>query len=152
MHYTLEKLTHQKLHELFPGTPNWCGITIKGKHHTYAELRAQVLKEQDRKGTSNLRKSNHIEEMKRVLEMEFPKADVFINKTQPNVHINGCKCYIICTSAATYRLGIMHKETSFDDMQTIAEMQGVPSASKRHILFNYIDQETLIKLIKLLCH
>lgn len=72
MHYTLEKLTHQKLQELFPGTPNWCGITIKGKHHTYAELRAQVLKEQDRKGTSNLRKSNHIEEMKRVLELEFP--------------------------------------------------------------------------------
>ena len=41
---------------------------------------------------------------------------------------------------------------TFDEMQTIAEMQGVPSTSKRHILFNYIDQETLIKLIKLLCH
>ena len=150
--HSMQTLTQAKLIELFPeGTPDWAGISIKGVHHTFSTLRARVLQEQAKKSGTQLKREENVKEMHHMLEDKIKNGEVFINQTQPNVHINGCKCYITCGSGGKHRLGIVHAEASFDDMQQLAGVKGTPSTSKKHILFNNLTFEEICNMIKLLC-
>lgn len=150
--HTVQSLTQDVLVSLFPeGVRNYSGLTIKGKHYTFAELRKQVLDKQSKKSKTKFQRAENVLEMKKMLEDKIKNGEVFINKSQPNVHINGCKCYIICGAAGRHRLGIMHKDATFDDMQAIAGIEGTPSTSKRHILFSGLLFDDLVDLINLLC-
>lgn len=152
MMYTVQTLTPEVLVEMFGDTSDWYSVLKNGKRvGTFADLRKQVLNEQARKGKIKLYREDNIIEMEKFLGERIKDAEVFINRSQPNLHINGCKCYITCSHTGKHRLGILHATMTFDDMQQLAEIKGVPSTSNRHILFNNVDNDQIVDLINLLC-
>ncbi|QPB12375.1 inhibitor of host transcription [Providencia phage PSTCR6] len=96
-----------------------------------------------------------VEEMKQFLESHLAKydAEVFINITQPNVHINGHKCYIIVDPIyQKHSIGIMHASMNYDEMA--AELPGYnvqPNSSRNHILVRSIERDLLLEIILQLC-
>lgn len=97
-----------------------------------------------------------VEEMKVFLENQFAKYDceVFINQTQPNVHINSCKCYIIVNPlTGKHRLGISNPNRSASDMaeDVAACFKISKSPAEHHILINGLSQDDIIEVIKTLC-
>lgn len=96
-----------------------------------------------------------VEEMREFLDNNLSKfgCEVFVNITQPNVHVNGCKCYIIVDPIrGKHQLGIMHRELSYDLMA--AEIPGFSCSntnSTRHILFRGMSKDDLIETIKKIC-
>lgn len=159
MKHTVHTLTAEVLTEMFGDTSDWYSVLKNGKRvGSFADLRKRVLTAQAQKDKAErakllgaLNKDDHIREAKMFFEREIKNGEVFINQTQPNVHINDCKCYIICGSAATIRLGVLHASMSFDDMQQLAGRPGRPSKAKNHILFDNITLDEAKDLINLLC-
>lgn len=159
----MHELTSDVLTQLFGDSSDWCSVFKNGKRvGTFAELRAKVIASQKRAdhkakqlaAQSILRKDEtkqSVKNAKEYFETEFKDANVFINRTQPNIHINGCKCYIICGPTTKVRLGIMHHTKTFDDMIQEAGIEGTPNESKNHVLFDRLTLEDAKDLIKKLC-
>lgn len=81
-------------------------------------------------------------------------AEVFINQTQPNVHVNGHVCYVVVEPLTLqHRLGIKHKYMSQDDMAGEVGTQFRISASDNinHILLNGLSQDDIVETIHKLC-
>ena len=81
-------------------------------------------------------------------------AEVFINQTQPNVHINGCVCYVVVEPLTLqHRLGIKHPVLTQDDMADEVGNQFRISASDstNHILLNGLSQDDIVEVIIKLC-
>lgn len=81
-------------------------------------------------------------------------ANVFINITQPNVHLNGNKCYVICNPISQkFQLGVYHKEYDYNYMAE--EFPGTICSSsptaEHHILFRSLERDDLLEIIKKLC-
>lgn len=96
------------------------------------------------------------EEFKDWISDQLVKEDcmIFINQTQPNIHINGCKCYIILNPMTNiHRLGIMHQSKSYDEMALEIDnrFKLQSCSSERHILINGVTQDDILELIKQLC-
>ena len=93
--------------------------------------------------------------MKLFLESHLTKhgAEVFINETQPNVHINGSKCYIVVDPIyGKHRLGISHSELDSNDMAAmIDEFPISNSSARRHVLWNSLSQDDIVEVIVKLC-
>ena len=150
--HTAQSLTQEVLTTLFGDSSDWYSVLKNGKRvGTFADLRKQVLTEQSRKNKVKIDREDNIIEMEQFLGGRIKNGEVFINRSQPNVHINGHKCYITCSHTGRHRLGILHDTMTFDEMEQLAEIKGVPSASSRHILFNNVDNDQIIDLINLLC-
>jgi cellobiose phosphorylase len=96
-----------------------------------------------------------VNEMKEFLENQLAKhnAEVFINETQPNVHINGCKCYITVDPIYNkHRLGIYHPEMSSSDMaDEISGFTISKSDSEHHVLWNSMTRDDIVETIIKLC-
>ena len=97
-----------------------------------------------------------VEEMRSFLENQMSKygAEVKINITQPNVHLNGHKCYIICDplSDKFNRLGIKHLYKTGEDMAF--ELNGYKTQldkAPKHILVNNLSRDEIVEVIKKLC-
>ena len=162
-HYQKHELTTEVLVKMFGDTADWYSILKNGRRvGTISDLRAAVLKRQEQevkklkqsKAQSELNKSNtvrSISDAKRFFETELKNAEVFINRTQPNVHINNCKCYIVCGPTSKVRLGVKHHTKTFDDMLQEAAIPGLPNADPNHILFDNLSLDDAKDLIKLLC-
>ncbi len=159
MKHTAYTLTAEVLTEIYGDSADWCSVFKNGKRVGYfADLRKEYLKTQalcdkkeKQKFHADLLKNDSIKDAKKYFEENIKNGEVFINRTQPNVHINGCKCYIICGPTEYIQLGIMHSELTFDEMQQIAGIEGRPSTSKRHILFDALKYDQARDLINLLC-
>lgn len=96
-----------------------------------------------------------VQEMKSFLESYLANtgAEIFINISQPNVHINGHKCYIIVDPIyEKHQLGIMHKNMTYDDMASeIPSFSCSSSTSRNHILFRGLSSDDIINTIFKLC-
>lgn len=96
-----------------------------------------------------------VQEMKTFLESYLANtgAEIFINISQPNVHINGHKCYIIVDPIyEKHQLGIMHKNMTYDDMASeIPSFSCSSSTSRNHILFRGLSSDDIINTIFKLC-
>ncbi|ARB06019.1 hypothetical protein fHeYen901_246 [Yersinia phage fHe-Yen9-01] len=97
-----------------------------------------------------------VEQMKDYLKSQLVKydAEVFINISQPNVHLNGCKCYITVDSLndKSHRLGIMHPTLSVNDMSDMIQGFKVSNGtSDNHILWNNLSADDIIDTIKRVC-
>lgn len=97
-----------------------------------------------------------VEEMKDFLENQLSKydAEVFINISQPNVHLNGHKCYITVDPVyGKHRLGIIHASMNSSEMaeevDTIYKLS--PCDSDRQILINSIEKDAIVETIIKLC-
>ncbi|ANM46492.1 inhibitor of host transcription [Morganella phage vB_MmoM_MP1] len=96
-----------------------------------------------------------VEATKEFLENHLAKydANVFVNISQPNVHMNGNKCYIICDPIGQkFQLGIYH--TTYDYNYMSDEFPGIkcsPSSSSHHILFRGLERDDILEIIKKLC-
>lgn len=98
-----------------------------------------------------------VEEMKDYLENQLVKFDctVFINQTQPNVHINNCKCYIIVNPiTGKHRLGVSNPNKSASEMaeEVPACFKISASPAEHHILINNLEKDDIIEAIKALCN
>ncbi len=98
-----------------------------------------------------------VEEMKDFLENQLSKygAEVFINISQPNVHLNGNKCYITVDPVhGKHRLGIIH--VSMDSSEMAEEVDTLyklsPCVSDRQILINSIERDAIVETIIKLCN
>jgi hypothetical protein len=160
MKHTVYTLTPEVLVEMFGDSKDWYSVLKNGKRvGTFADLRKLVLKRQTladvaerKKLAASLAKDDHIREAKRFFENRIKNGEVFINETQPNVLINGCKVYIICGTSPKIRMGILHKEATFDEMLIASgKDKAKPTTCKRHILFDGLDLEEAAELIDLLC-
>ncbi|AZU98633.1 hypothetical protein [Acinetobacter phage AbTZA1] len=158
MKHTVHTLTEDVLVEMFGDSKDWCSVFKDGKRVGYfADLRKEVLKRQTladkkerKKFHDSLMLNDNISETKRFLESRLKNAHVFINETQPNVHLNGSKFYIICGATPKIRMGVTHKELDFDQIVQLAEREARQSSSKRHALFSNLDLEEAAQLIELL--
>ncbi|AWD90387.1 inhibitor of host transcription [Erwinia phage Cronus] len=97
-----------------------------------------------------------VNEMKEYLENQLAKydADVFINLTQPNVHLNGHKLYITVDPIyGKHRLGIMHASMSSSELaEEVDTCYRISySDSPRHILINGIEKDAIVETIIKLC-
>lgn len=95
-----------------------------------------------------------VDNMVEFLTNNLPKAEVFINITQPNVHIDGHKFYIICDPLTDKfnRLGIVHSELSSDEVAALIDNSyKVQSESAKHVLVNGLSRDDIIEVIKKLC-
>lgn len=98
-----------------------------------------------------------VEEMLEFLSNQLSKlgAEVFINISQPNVHLNGHKIYVICDPLTnTYnRLGIQHKEMTACEMaeEIGASYKVQTDSSPKHILVNNLSRDDIVEVIKKLC-
>ncbi|MGZ7278213.1 transcription termination factor Alc, partial [Streptococcus pyogenes] len=65
-----------------------------------------------------------VEEMRSFLDNHLTKygAEVMINISQPNVHVNGCKCYIIVDPIyGKHRLGVSNPRLSASEMAEMVD-------------------------------
>lgn len=97
-----------------------------------------------------------VEEMKVFLENQLAKYDceVFINQTQPNVHINGCKCYITVNPlTGKHRLGISNPNKDSSEMAEQIDPCFKISASDapHHILANGLERDDIVEAIIQVC-
>lgn len=98
-----------------------------------------------------------VEEMREYLDNQLTKygAEVFINISQPNVHANGCKCYVIVDPIyGKHRLGVLHRELDFSQMAEEIEpcFKLTPSEhSNRHILISGMSRDDIVEAIIKLC-
>lgn len=97
-----------------------------------------------------------VEEMKEFLDNQLAKYDckVFVNITQPNVHINGCKCYIIVDPIyQKHRLGIVHSNMNYSEMAEELEtcFNLTPSNHPNHILISGMSQDDIVETIVKIC-
>lgn len=98
-----------------------------------------------------------VDEMIDFLDNHLAKygAEVFKNITQPNVHANGCKCYVIVDPIyCKHRLGIMHRELNYSEMAEYVEacFKCSPSeSSDRHILISGLSRDDIVEVILKLC-
>ncbi|QQG32164.1 inhibitor of host transcription [Citrobacter phage CkP1] len=96
-----------------------------------------------------------VNEMKVFLENHLSKfnAEVFINETQPNVHINDCKCYIIVDPIyGKHRLGIQHSSLDANDMASLVDEFPISSSTaKHHVLWNSLSRDDIVEVIIKLC-
>lgn len=95
-------------------------------------------------------------EMKEFLDNQLGKfeAEIFINITQPNVHLNGHKCYIVVDPIYNkHRLGILHKTMdSYDMIESLGSNYRFSECETRnHILINSIERDDIIEVIKKIC-
>lgn len=160
MKHTMHTLTPDVLVEMFGDEKDWYSVLKNGKRvGSFSDLRKLVLKRQTladqkerKKFHDSLMLSDNIREAKKFFEDRIKNGHVFINETQPNIHINGCKVYIICGATPKIRMGILHKEHTFEDMLIASGREKAKSTtSKRHILFDGLDFEEAADLIDLLC-
>ena len=162
-HYKLHELTTEVLVEMFGDSSDWYSVLKNGKRvGSFSDLRKAIIKRQEKEASklkqkreqSELNKSNTVRstsDAKRFFESELKNAEVFINRTQPNIHVNNCKCYIVCGPTDKVRLGIKHHTKTFDDMLQEASIPGLPNADPNHILFDNLSLDDAKDLIKLLC-
>ncbi|QOI66436.1 inhibitor of host transcription [Erwinia phage FBB1] len=97
-----------------------------------------------------------VNEMKEFLENQLSKlgAEVFINITQPNVHLNGHKCYItVDPTYGKHRLGILHKSMTASEMSEEVDScyKISPCVSEHQILINSIEKDAIVETITKLC-
>lgn len=95
-----------------------------------------------------------VDNMVEFLTNNLPNAEVFINISQPNVHIDGHKFYIICDPLTDKfnRLGIAHSTLSSDEVaELIDNSHKVQSESARHVLVNGLSRDDIVEVIKKLC-
>ncbi|AHY25207.1 inhibitor of host transcription [Pectobacterium bacteriophage PM2] len=95
-----------------------------------------------------------VESMVEFLSNNLPGAEVFINISQPNVHIDRSKFYIICDPLTDKfnRLGIMHQTlTSEEISEMIDNSHKLQSESARHVLVNGLSRDDIVEIIKKLC-
>lgn len=97
-----------------------------------------------------------VQEMLEFLENQLSKYDarVFINETQPNVHINDCKCYIIVDPIyGKHRLGIYNPNKEASEMAEEVEQCFKISSSDalHHILINSMSRDDIVEAIVKLC-
>lgn len=159
MKHTVQSLTPDVLVQIFGDSKDWCSVFKKGvRVGTFSELRGKVLKKQaladsaeKRKFHAALMKNDVIKETKEFFGKEFKNAEVFINRTQPNIHLNGHKCYIICGSGQAVRLGIHHAELTFDEMVQLSGREAKPNTNPNHALFSNLTLEDAKALINTLC-
>lgn len=161
--YQPHELTSEILTKMFGDSCDWYSVLKNGKRvGSFSDLRKIVIKKQEdelkkakRKSDQNILNQKNtlksISDAKRFFESEFKDSDVFINRTQPNLIVNGSRCYIICGPTDKIRLGILHKSKTFDDMLQESGVEGLPNASKNHILFDGLTLEDAKSLIKQLC-
>lgn len=95
-----------------------------------------------------------VQEMCMFLESYLTKfgANVFINISQPNIHLNGVKYYVIVDPIyGKHSLGVLHPTLTFGDMAIIIDKNASPSQSNNHILFRSLDQDEIINVVLKLC-
>lgn len=95
-----------------------------------------------------------VEEMIEFLSNNLPNAEVFKNITQPNVHINGHKFYVICDPLTDKynRLGIHHSELDADEVaMMIDNSHSISTESGKNVLVNGLSRDDIVEVIKTLC-
>lgn len=95
-----------------------------------------------------------VQEMVEFLTNNLPNAEVFINITQPNVHINGHKFYIICDPMGDKynRLGINHSELDENEVASLIDnSHSVTTEAGKNILVNTLSRDNIVEIIKTLC-
>lgn len=97
-----------------------------------------------------------VEEMRSFLDNHLTKygADVMINISQPNVHVNGCKCYIIVDPIyGKHRLGVSNPRRTAsemaEDVDTCFKIQASPA--EHHVLINGMSADDIVQAIIKLC-
>lgn len=97
-----------------------------------------------------------VDEMVSFLDSHLTKfgAEVMVNISQPNVHVNGCKCYIIVDPIyGKHRLGVSNPRRSAaemaEDVDTCFKIQNSPA--EHHILINGMSQDDIVQAIIKLC-
>lgn len=159
MKHTVHTLTPEVLVTIYGDSSDWCSVFKNGKRVGYfSDLRKDYLKKQalkdqaeKRKFHAELMKDDSIKSAKKFFEENLKDAHVFINETQPNVHINGSKCYIICGPTSKVRLSLLHSELSFDEMINLTGRDAKPSTSKRQALWDNLEYEEALEIITTLC-
>lgn len=95
-----------------------------------------------------------VEEMIEFLTNNLPNAEVFKNITQPNVHINGHKFYVICDPLTDKynRLGIHHSEMDADEVAMLIDTShSISTESGKNVLVNGLSRDNIVEVIKTLC-
>lgn len=95
-----------------------------------------------------------VDNMVEFLTNNLPDAEVFVNISQPNVHINGHKFYIICDPLTDKfnRLGIAHSTLTSDEVAALIDnSHKVQSESAKHVLVNGLSRDDIVEVIKKLC-
>lgn len=97
-----------------------------------------------------------VEEMRLFLDSQLTKygADVFVNISQPNVHVNDCKCYIVVDPIyGKHRLGVSNPRRTAsemaEDVETCFKIQQSPA--EHHVLINGLSQDDIVEAIIKLC-
>lgn len=164
MKHTVYTLTAPVLTEMFGDDCDWYSVLKNGKRvGTFSELRAKVLHKQQledkaerKKFHDKIMKQKTIKETFDYLEQNAPKnANVFMNQTQPNIHMNGHKVYVVCGPVEKVRMSITHKSLSFDEMQLMIEHLGYSvrsnKSAKTHISFDGVMPEQIFGILNILC-
>lgn len=141
--------------------PNDCGYFRcgRGKVHYMTDLRkaykANMSKAQLKKAASGELPANSEVDIDHTVEMlkEQFGDKAFKNKTQPNVHFDKTKFYVMCGRTDYYRLSIRSEQHTFDEMALLLEGRPLkinPSADRNTIAINSIKGfDNLVQTIRL---
>lgn len=164
MKHTAQSLTAEVLTEMFGDSCDWYSVLKNGKRvGTFSDLRKQVLhkqtladKAEKKKFHDQILKQKTIKETFEYLVKHAPEnAEVFMNETQPNIHMNGNKIYIICGPVERVRMSITHKSLTFDEMQLLIDHLGhsvrTNKTAKTHISFDGVLAEQVFEILQILC-
>lgn len=164
----MQLITNDMLVEKYGDMHNGIQVFSKGRPVGYlSDLRMAYSKDQSKRKKQK-EYNNKVTEARRdampdavnealdYFKSHFSKYDceVFINISQPNIHINECKCYIIIDPIyGLHRLGIHNPNKSADDMASEVGMNFKISNSNspHHILINGLDYDAIVETITQLC-
>jgi hypothetical protein len=83
------------------------------------------------------------------LSNNLKDADVFINISQPNVHIKGAKFYLICDPLTdkTNRLGISSPAHTSEELCWMFETNKIQCDGPKNVLINSLSRDEIIEII-----
>lgn len=144
-----------------------CVFDVRGRNIGFiTDLRLSMAREAKNKANQKARSDKMtaerrekmqpaVEEMVEYLKNQLAKydAEIFINQTQPNVVLNGHKCYITVEPIYNqHRLGIMHKSLDANTMASmVTDFRISSSPHENHVLWNGLSQDDIVETIIKLC-
>lgn len=164
----INQITGDELVEIYEGTHHDGIRVFKGQRQIgyITDLRVAYSRDQKRqkarKEYTNRINEERAEKMPEAVNemVDFLKnnlrmpADVMINISQPNVHVNGCKCYIIVDPMhGKHRLGVSNPNRTASEMalDVDSSFKIQKSPAEHHILINGLSQDDIVEHIRKLC-
>ena len=164
----INQITANELVEIYEGTHHDDIRVFKGQRPIgyITDLRVAHARDQKRqkarKEYTNRINEERAEKMPEAVNemVDFLKnnlrmpADVMINISQPNVHVNGCKCYIIVDPMyGKHRLGVSNPNRTASEMalDVDSSFKIQESPAEHHILINGLSQDDIVEHIRKLC-